>query len=291
MDKRLLTVVMVAVLVALVITAVFYQITVGRKPAQADVATKELVVATKELPMGAKITAEDVRLVDFPAQAYPAGGFESIDTVLDRSVVQPILANEAVVAGRVTEPGAGVGLAPKIPEGMRAVAVAVNQVSGVSGFILPGSKVDVLLTGTPLNEEGRATTTVLENLEVISTAHKVEPDATGRPENVPVVNLLVTPEQAELLTLASAEGRIQLILRNPNDTEATAEKRDIARSDDLFAKGEVSRKPRQQAAAPSGPPRPRPVAAALPPAAPPPLEIEMIRGNQRSVETIGTSNR
>jgi pilus assembly protein CpaB len=287
MDKRLLTVVMVAVLVALVITAVFYQITVGRGSAQAEVVTKELVVATRELPMGAKITPEDVRLVDYPSQAFPAGGFESIDTVLERSVVQPILANEPVVSGRVTEPGAGVGLAPKIPDGMRAVAVSVNQVSSVSGFILPGSKVDVLLTGTPMNEAGRATTTVLENLEVLSTAHKVEPDANGRPENVPVVNLLVTPEQAELVTLAAAEGRIQLVLRNPNDKEETAPERDIARSDDLFAKGQF-KKP-----APAGSPAPRRVAAALPAPPPPPppvLEIEVIRGNQRSVETVNTSN-
>ena len=290
MDKRLLTVVMVAVLVALVITAVFYQITVGRRPAQADSATKELVVATKDLPMGAKITAEDLRLVDYPEKAAPAGSFPSIDQVLERSVMQPILKDEPVVAGRVTEPGAGVGLAPKIPEGMRAVAISVNQVSGVSGFILPGSKVDVLLTGTPTNEEGQATTTVLENLEVISTAHKVEPDDNGRPENVPVVNLLVTPEQAELLTLASAEGRIQLVLRNPNDKQETADARDIARSTDLFAKGDISRKARPNT--PSGAPapyRPRPIAAPAP-QPPPPLEIEMIRGNQRSVETISTGH-
>ncbi len=286
MDKRLLTVVMVAVLVALVITAVFYQITVGRRSTTTDVATKELVVATKELPMGAKITPEDVRLIDFPASNYPKNGFDSIDNVLERSVVQPILPDEPIVTGRVTEPGAGVGLAPKIPDGMRAVAVAVNQVSGVSGFILPGSKVDVLLTGTPVSENGQATTTVLENLEVISTAHKVEPDANGRPDNVPVVNLLVTPEQAELLTLASAEGRIQLILRNPNDKAETAAHRDIARSNDLFAKGDV-KKP--HAAAAGAPPRPRPVVTAPPP--PPPVEIEMIRGNQRSVETIEPNSR
>jgi pilus assembly protein CpaB len=289
MDKRLLTVVMVAVLVALVITAVFYQITVGRRPAQAEVATKELVVATRELPMGAMITPEDVRLVDYPSQAFPAGGFESIDTVLERSVVQPILANEPVVSGRVTEPGAGVGLAPKIPEGMRAVAVSVNQVSSVSGFILPGSKVDVLLTGTPMNETGRATTTVLENLEVLSTAHKMEADANGRPETVPVVNLLVTPEQAELVTLAAAEGRIQLVLRNPNDKEETAPERELARADDLFAKGQVKKQPSLS----GGSPAPRPIAAALPPPPPPPpppLEIEVIRGNQRSVETVNSAN-
>jgi pilus assembly protein CpaB len=251
--------------------------------------TKERVVTTRELPMGAKITAEDVRLVDFPAQAYPEGGFESIDQVLDRSVVQPILPNEPVVLGRVTEPGAGVGLAPKIPEGMRAVAVPVNQVSSVSGFILPGSKVDILLTGTPLDEEGRATTTVLENVEVLSTAHKVEPDANGKPENVTVINLLVNPEQAELVTLATAEGRIQLILRNPNDTETTADERDVARSRDLFAKGAV-RKPQPAAPGGGGVVRRAAAPAPLPPAAPPAFEIEVIRGNQRSVETVNTSH-
>ena len=223
MDKRLLTVVMVVVLVALVITVLpLYEVTVGRRPSQASGATKELVVATKDLPMGSKITAEDLRRWIIRKRRRRRVRSPNIDQVLERSVAQPILKDEPVVAGRVTEPGAGVGLAPRIPEGMRAVGVSVNQVSGVSGFLLPGSKVDVLLTGTPTNEEGRATTTVLENLEVLSTAHKVEPDANGRPENVPVVNLLVTPEQAELLTLASAEGRIRLVLRNPNDKKETA---------------------------------------------------------------------
>jgi pilus assembly protein CpaB len=274
---------MVAVLVALVITAVFYQITVGRKPSQAEFATKELVVATRELPMGAKITAGDVRLIDYPEQAYPAGGFDSIDNVLERSVMQPILVNEPVVGGRVTEPGAGVGLAPRIPEGMRAVAVAVNQVSSVSGFILPGSKVDVLLTGQPLSEEGRATTTVIENLEVLSTAHKVEPGADGRPENVPVVNLLVTPEQAELLTLASAQGRLQLVLRNGRD-EDVVETRGV-RERQMFAMD-------WEAGGGGGAPRPatpQPAATlALPAAAaaPPPIQIEVIRGTVRSVESF-----
>ena len=280
MDKRLLTVVLVAVLVALVITAVFYQITVGRRPAEPNVATRELVVAKKDLPMGSVISAEDVRLIDFPAQAYPAGGFSGIEEVASRSVVQPILANEPVIAGRVTEQGAGFGLAPMIPDGMRAVAISVNQVSGVSGFILPGSKVDVLLTGSPTGEDGRATTTVLENLTVLSTAHKLEPNSSGQAENVPVVNLLVTPEQAELLTLATNEGRIQLVLRNPKDAEVGAEERKVKRSRDLFSKGAEPQPVRRPAPAA---PRPRIVQVQ-----PPPLvhEVEMIRGNKRSIEAI-----
>lgn len=283
MDKRLVTVVLMAVLVALVITAVFYQITVGRKPAQAEVATRELVVAKRDLPMGAVVTAEDARVIDFPEQAYPANAFSNIEDVIDRSVVHPILANEPIITGRVTEKGAGFGLAPLIPDGMRAVAIAINQVSGVSGFILPGSKVDVLLTGSPSADSGRMTSTVLENLQVLSTAHRLQPNASGQPENVPVVNLLVTPEEAELLTLATTEGRIQLVLRNPMDDRQTAQDRRGAHSRDLYFKGTPPPAPRALAA-----PTPQVVKMEPPP---PTQEVEMIRGNRRSVETItGTSN-
>ena len=128
MDKRLLTVVLAAILVALVITAIFYQITAGRRPARAEVDQKALVVAKADLPMGAMITAEDVRLIDYPVNAFPQGGFEAIEDVVDRSVTGQILANEPVISGRVTDKGAGFGLAPLIKQGYRAIAVAVNQV-------------------------------------------------------------------------------------------------------------------------------------------------------------------
>ena len=216
MDKRLLTVVLAAVLVALVITAIFYQIT-ERRPAQAAVDTKLLVVAKADLPMGAVITENDLRVIDFPENAYPRDGYQEIAEVVDRSVTQQILSNEAITASRVTEKGAGFGLAPLIPDGYRAVAIAVNQVSGVSGFLMPGSKVDVLLSAIPRGGEERLTTTVLENISVLSTGQKQQPDANGQPQNVPVVNLLLTPEDSELLTLATQEGKIQLTLRNPLD--------------------------------------------------------------------------
>jgi pilus assembly protein CpaB len=138
-----------------------------------------------------------------------------------------------------------------------------------------------LLTGNPVGEPERVTTTVLENITVLSTAHKLQPNADGQPENVPVVNMLLNPEQAELLTLATQEGRIQLILRNPNDTKETAEDRGVKRARELFFKGEAP-KPVQRAAAP----RPQPQVVKMQPAPPPPIEVEMIRGNQRSVETI-----
>jgi pilus assembly protein CpaB len=281
MDKRLLTVILMAVFVALVITAVFYQITVGRRPAQAEVATRELVVAKKELPMGSVITEADVTLVLFPEQAIPKGGFSDINEVLDRAVVQPILANEPVIAGRVTEKGAGFGLAPLIPEGKRAMAIAVNQVSGVSGFILPGSSVDILLTGTPNNASDRMTKTVLEKVTVLSTGHRQQPNANGQPENVPVVNVLVTPEQAEMLTLATDAGKIQLVLRNPIDEDETSKERPAVRASDLYAGRE------RQAAPVARRPRPAPVMVQAPPPPPVTQTVEMIRGDQRSEVVLG----
>jgi pilus assembly protein CpaB len=279
-----MTVVMAAVLVALVITAIFYQITVGRKSATAEVATKTLVVARAELPLGSVISESDVTVIDFPVQAYPQGGFESIEDVVDRSLTQPILANEPITLARTTEKGAGFGLAPTIPEGYRAVAIAVNQVSGVSGFVLPGSKVDVLLTAVPRGGEDRLTTTVLENVTVLSTGTKQQPSPNGQPENVPVVNMLLTPEDAELLTLATQEGRIQLVLRNPKDDEETAEERDVKSSRDLFRSLRPAPRPQQRAAAPR--PAPAPQAVVMEPPPPTTLPVVMIRGNKLSVEDV-----
>ncbi len=283
MDKRLMTVVMAAVLVALVITAIFYQITVGRKSATAEVATKTLVVARAELPLGSVISEGDVTVIDFPVQAYPQGGFESIEEVVDRSLTQPILANEPITLARTTEKGAGFGLAPTIPEGYRAVAIAVNQVSGVSGFVLPGSKVDILLTATPRGAEDRLTTTVLENVTVLSTGTKQQPSPNGQPENVPVVNMLLTPEDAELLTLATQEGRIQLVLRNPKDDEQTAEDRDVKSSRDLFRHLRPEPRPRP-AARPRQAPAPQVVQAEPPP--PTTLPVVMIKGASVSVQDV-----
>jgi pilus assembly protein CpaB len=284
MDKRLMTVVMAAILVALVITAIFYQITVGRKTTAGPVATKTLVVARADLALGSVITESDVTIIDFPLQAYPQGGFESIEEVVDRSLTQPILANEPITLARTTEKGAGFGLAPTIPEGYRAVAVAVNQVSGVSGFILPGSRVDVLLTAVPRGGEERLTTTVLENVTVLSTGTKQQPSPNGQPENVPVVNMLLTPEHAELLTLATQEGRIQLVLRNPKDDEETAAEREVKSSADLFRSLRPKPAPQQRAAAAPRPAPPQTVYVEPPP--PATLPVVMIRGNKLSVEEV-----
>ena len=283
MDKRLLTVIVMAVTVALVITAIFYQITVARKPLQAEVPLRELVVAKVDLPMGAVIGEDDVRVLDYPEQHFPKGGFSAIEDVLERSIIDRVLANEPVLSGRVTEKGAGFGLAPLIPEGERAMALAVNQVSGVSGFVLPGSKVDVLLTASlPGVTSERITVTVIENLTVLSTGSRQEPDARGQPQNVPVVNVLVTPEKAELLTLAAREGTIQLVLRNPVDDEIVSENRPGTRTRDLFAKSRPKKRPVARFR------RSGPAVVTVPVAPPPPRQVEMILGNEKNIVTLAS---
>ena len=279
MDKRLITVILMAVVVALVITAIFYQITVGRRPAQTAVATTEIVVAKDDLGIGTEIQRENLLIRDYPSDAYPReGAFSDIEDVIDRAVISPIRKDEPILAGRVTEKGAGVGLAPLIPEGQRAVAIAINQVSGVSGYINPGSEVDILLTGQPQGSNERLTATVLENVTVLSTGHRLEMDPNGKPQNVPVINMLLTPEESELITLATGVGRIQLVLRNPMDEEETADQRRGARQRDLWR--------RVKRTAPASRPRPRRAAPAPPPAPPPPAQVEMIRGSQRTIERI-----
>src|SRR5262249_44108612 len=219
MDKRFLTVLGMSVLLALLVSGIFYQITVRtNSPRREKYATKDLVVATADMPLGATIKPSDLHVVKWPADNYPKGGFAKIEEVVDRAVTSNVLAEEPIVAGRVSEKNAGIGLSSIIPTGMRAVSVRVNDVIGVAGFVLPGSRVDVLITGSPPSgSDTRMTTTVLQNILVISAGTKIQPDARGQAENVPVVTMLVTPEQAETLTLAANEGRIQLVLRNPTD--------------------------------------------------------------------------
>ncbi len=297
MDKRFVTVLGMSVLLALVVSGIFYQITVrANTPRARNTEMKDLVVANADLPIGATLKPSDLHIVKWPADNYPKGGFSKIEDVVDRAVVSNVLAEEPLVAGRLSEKNAGVGLSSVIPPGMRAVSVRVNDVVGVAGFVMPGTKVDVLVTGQPPNSDSssRMTTTVLQNIQVISAGTKIQPDQRGQPENVPVVTLLVTPEQAELLTLASREGQIQLVLRNPTDDKV--QKAGGVRVASLYSGGAPPPEPK-----PKAEPKPRPVvtrvtapAHLLPPPPPPPppkKEVEIIRGDRRSVETLAAEKQ
>jgi pilus assembly protein CpaB len=178
----------------------------------------DVVVAANDIQVGSKVEEHDVKLAKFPIGAAPQGAYTKRSQVLGRGVVVPISRGEFVLPTKLAPENAGSGLPSLIPPGMRAVSVRVNEVVSVAGFVTPGTRVDVLLTGTPGGSSESQTTTVLQNVAVIAAGHTLERTATGEPQNTPVITLLVSPDDAQRLTLASSEGRIQLVLRNPLDT-------------------------------------------------------------------------
>ncbi len=289
MDRRFLTVLGVSLLFALVISSVFYQMTAHGSSAKRVEATdlKDVVVAARPLSVGTTVKPPDIKLAKVPSAGYPKGAFSKAEEVIDRPVISNILLDEPILEGRLAARGSGLGLAPVIPVGMRAVTVRVNDVTGIAGFVLPGMRVDVLVTGRPPSTDGTITATALQNMLVLSAGTNIQPDAKGQAIQAATVTLLATPDQAETLTLANNEGRIQLVLRNGSDQ--TIEKtpgRDIS---ELYGMRGIKKKPEAAAK-----PRPRPVvnvAAVAPPPPPPPPpvpdQIVVIRGTTKTVEVVG----
>jgi pilus assembly protein CpaB len=180
----------------------------------------DVIVAADDIQVGARIGEHDIRTVKYPASALPAGFYGKRSQVLGLGVILPISKGEFILPSKLAPENAGAGLPSLIPRGMRAVSVRVNEVVSVAGFVGPGTRVDVLLTGTPSGSGESQTTTVLQNVAVIASGHTLERNASGEPQNTPVITLLASPEDAERLTLASMEGKIQLSLRNPLDTHS-----------------------------------------------------------------------
>jgi len=309
MDRRFVTVLGVSLLFALVVTSIFYQ-AINRGPSTAPTTVKggnekDMVVATKPLPLGTMIKTGDVKLVKVPVEQFPKKGFSKVEEVLDRPIVSNILPDEAVVEDRLAQRNAGVGISPVIPEGMRAVSVRVTDDSAVSGFVLPGMRVDVLVTGRPPSGTDTITKTVLQNVLVLSAGQTTQADSRGQAVNAPTVTLLVSPDDAEILTLAGSEGRIKLVLRNGADTkEALTGGTNMNRlyrgskGKPLFAPtgnsggnngdddGERPRIPVRRRVAAAPVPVVADVAPARPPVQAPPDQIVMIRGEKRTVEVV-----
>jgi pilus assembly protein CpaB len=181
--------------------------------------TQPVVVASADLSLGTELKKEDLTVMNFPAGKAPEGSFASAAEIIGRGIIVPIVKNEPVLRAKLASKEAGSGLPPVIPDGMRAVSVRVNEVIGVAGYVLPGTRVDVLATASPNGQPQDATTKViLSNVQVLTAGTRMEQDAEkGKPMQVTVVTLLVFPEQSERLALASTEGKIQLALRNPLD--------------------------------------------------------------------------
>jgi pilus assembly protein CpaB len=211
-----------AFLVALGASLVLYRVLSNRpQSAKAAPASMHIAVATRDLEVGRVLREDDIKLEDWTG-AVPAGASSRAQDLVGRGVTTAILAKEPVLDSRLAAKGAGGGLAAMIPPGMRAVAIRVNEVVGVAGFVVPGMRIDVLISGNTPGGNGNLgtlTKTMLQNLEVLSAGQDFKKDAEGKPVLVQVVNLLVTPEQAEMLSLASSQTNVQLVLRNPLDRE------------------------------------------------------------------------
>jgi pilus assembly protein CpaB len=178
----------------------------------------DVIVAADDLQVGARVEERDIKVIRIPGADLPPSAPRKRADVLGHGVIVPISKGEFILPNRLAGENAGSGLPSLIPPGMRAVSVRVNEVVSVAGFVTPGTRVDVLLTGTPGAASEEQTTTVLQNVAVLASGHTLERTATGEAQNTAVITLLVSPDDAQRLTLASSEGHIQLALRNPLDT-------------------------------------------------------------------------
>ena len=222
MNKRFIGVLVFAFVVASAASLLLYRLLAATRPASAKIAaTTHVAVAARPLEAGIVLKDDDIRMAEWTGPT-PEGAFTRPQELIGRGVTTPMVLREPILESRIAGKGAGGGLASMIPEGMRAVAIRVNDVAGVAGFVTPGMRVDVLISGAPGANNasaalGMQSKTMLQNVEVLSAGQDFKKDAEGKPITVQVVNLLVTPEQAEMLSLASTQTTIQLVLRNPLD--------------------------------------------------------------------------
>ncbi len=222
MNRRLIAVFTFALVVATATSAIVYRLLLlrARTPmVQSTVPANKVVVAAHDLQVGALISDDDLSDANWPG-GVPDQSFKLRTDLVGRGVIANVFKGEPITERRLAPKGAGAGLASTIPVGKRAVALRVNEVVGLAGFVLPGMRVDVLIAGSIPGSEsnGVRCRTVLQNIEVLSAGQKIDKSLDGKPETAEVVNLLVTPDQAEVLNLASTETKVQLVLRNPMDT-------------------------------------------------------------------------
>jgi pilus assembly protein CpaB len=287
-NKRTALVLAIAGVLAAVASLGMYRV-VARMPARqtTEVQTVDVVVAEHPLKLGARLTADDVKVVKWPANSPVTGAFATVEEVLDRGLISDVGENEPLTPARLASREAGAGLPPSIPEGMRAVSVKVNEVIGVAGFVVPGTRVDVMVTlSNRQQQQDSLTRVVVSNVQVLTAGTRIDQENAkdGKPIPSTVVTLLVAPEDGERIALAASEGQIMLTLRNPLDTAPTSTTG--VRTGGLFG-------PTTETPAPAKPRAPRASAPAKPiqpePAAVPAAKsytVEAIRGAKRTQEIV-----
>jgi pilus assembly protein CpaB len=230
----------------------------------------------RALEAGEVLKAEDIELVAWPGSDPIDGAFSQAAAVVGREVLFPLAKGQPILESDLSAAGSGIGLASKIPDGMRAVALHSDEVVGVAGFLVPGSHLDVLVTYHSDTSPDPITATVLQNAVVLAAGHQLEPDPSGKTSDVTVVTLLLTPEQAERAVLASTQGAIHFVLRNGADTSRSG--------DTPMLLSQLSGQAPAAARSVS-----RPVAVATP-AAPKQQEIETILGSSGDAQPSATPN-
>jgi pilus assembly protein CpaB len=271
MDARRLT---LALVIALILSGGATYLLYSRMSRQRSMApaTIRVVAAVVQLPAGTALAAENLKTVNWPASMPVTGAFSKLEQVVGRSLIYPVSPNQPIVQMDLAEPGSGIGLSVKIPDGMRAISIRSNDVVGVAGFLYPGSHVDVLLTYHGDNSAAPLTQTILQDITVLTAGQTLEPDPKGKPQTINVVTLLLDPHDSQKLVLASQQGSVQFVLRNGADQNKPDSK-------PVFA---------SQLIADNAPPTTKPhVAVAAAPKAPRPPEfytVETIAGDKHTVE-------
>ena len=287
-NKRTAVVLVVAVLLAAVASLGMYRVVARRPTGDGNtMKTVDVIVASHPLKLGAMLTADHVKLVKWPADAQVPGAFAKVEDVVDRGLISDLGENEPVTAARLAPREAGAGLPPSIPPGMRAVSIKVNEVIGVAGFVVPGTRVDVMVTLT--NRQGQqdsVTKVAVSNVQVLTagTRYDQENAKDGQPIPSTVVTLLVSPEDGERIALAQSEGQLMLTLRNPLDTSPTAT--NGIRTGGLLGQPAATPAPaRTSARRASAPAKPVQAEPAVAPA-PKTYTVEAIRGAKRTEESV-----
>jgi pilus assembly protein CpaB len=223
MNKRVLVILLSAFVVATACSYLVYRI-VGKRMMTVQHSTTHVIVAAKDIKLGTVLRDTDLGTSEMLG-TVPKGVIIDLKDAVGRGVVSNLYEGEPVLDSRLAAVGSGGGLAATISPGMRALAVKVDDVVGVAGFVTAGMHVDVLISGNPPGvvntNEGQKVKTLLQDIQVLSAGTDIQKDGEGKPKQVQVVNLLVTPEQAESLSLASSQTHVQLVLRNPLDTQIT----------------------------------------------------------------------
>jgi pilus assembly protein CpaB len=281
-QTRTLVVVLVAVATASIASFAVYKAITKIPVRRVEIATRHAVVASAAMPMGTRLTNDSVKVVDWPERTPLSDGFETIDAVVDRGLIAAVGENEPITESKLAPKEAGAGLPPAIAPGMRAMSIKVNEVIGVAGFVVPGTRVDVLVTLTHREKDDSMARVVVENVQVLTAGTRYDQDNAkkeGKPIPSTVVTLMVMPEDSERIALAQTEGQLMLSLRNPLDTK-TADTHGV-RTSSLFG---APPPPAPAVRVVTQRPAVVPIVAAVP--APKAYTVETIRAAKRVDEVV-----